>query len=343
MQWSFKHIAPRFIAIIATIFASSWIYNKVFWIPELKDQGPMLYNLIEYQNHNDVLYFGESSNYWVAPEDTDKRTISDMINDSLFGARLSGIQVPAYHAGMFLPVITHIHPNARVKHIVVTMNLRSFDKPWIYSTQEGALLRTRCFYYSTPPLYNRLCATLGFYDNPSPEFQDRKMLKAFEHDQIKANFPLAFTTVNTWKNSITYLNQDGSTNEDKQGLAHHYVKAYAFSIDTMNNPRIRDFDEIVNVCKLKNIKVYFNLLSENTQWADSLVGNKLSDLMRYNRDLLVDRYTRKGAVVIDNLEAVPGKHFGEKNWTTEHYDQTGRAIIAKNVCKALAKVPRKSR
>lgn len=341
MQWSFKHIAPRVLAITATVFVSSWLYNKVFWIPELKDQGPMLYNLIEYQNHNDVLYFGESSNYWVAPEDTDKRTISDMINDSLFGARLSGIQVPAYHAGMFLPVIKHINPNSRVKHIVVTMNLRSFDKPWIFSTQEGALLRTRCFYYSTPPLYNRLCATLGYYDNPAPEYQDQKMLDAFEHDQIKANFPLAFSTVNTWKNSIIYLNPDGSTNEEKQGLAHHYVKAYAFSIDTLNNPRIRDFDEIVTVCKSKNINVYFNLLSENTQWADSLVGKELSDLMRYNRDMLVERYTRKGAVVIDNLEAVPGKHFGEKNWTTEHYDQTGRAIIAKNVCKALASVPRK--
>lgn len=341
MQWSFKHIAPRVLAIVATVVLSSWLYNKVFWIPELKDQGPMLYNLIEYQNHNDVLYFGESSNYWVAPEDADKRTISDMINDSLFGARLSGIQVPAYHAGMFLPVIKHINPNSRVKHIVVTMNLRSFDKPWIFSTQEGALLRTRCFYYTTPPLFNRLCATLGYYENPSAELQDKKMLEAFEKDTIKANFPLAYSTVNTWKNSIVYLNPDGSTNEEKQGLAHHYVKAYAFSIDTLNNPRIRDFDEIVNVCKSKNIKVYFNLLSENTQWADSLVGKELSTLMRYNRDILVNRYTKKGAVVIDNLEAVPGQHFGEKNWTTEHYDQTGRAIIAKNVSKALASVPRK--
>lgn len=341
MQWSFKHIAPRVLVIATTVVLSSWLYNKVFWIPELKDQGPMLYNLIEYQNHNDVLYFGESSNYWVAPEDADKRTISDMINDSLFGARLSGIQVPAYHAGIFLPVIKHINPYSRVKHIVVTMNLRSFDKPWIFSTQEGALLRTRCFYYTTPPLYNRLCATLGYYENPSAELQDKKMLEAFEKDTIKANFPLAYTTVNTWKNSIVYLNPDGSTNEEKQGLAHHYVKAYAFSIDTINNPRIRDFDEIVNVCKAKNIKVYFNLLSENTQWADSLVGKELSMLMRYNRDLLVNRYTKQGAVVIDNLEAVPGIHFGEKNWTTEHYDQTGRAIIAKNVCKALISVPRK--
>ena len=47
MQWSFKHIAPRFMAIVFTVVMSAIIYNKMFWIPELKDQGPMLYNLIE--------------------------------------------------------------------------------------------------------------------------------------------------------------------------------------------------------------------------------------------------------------------------------------------------------
>jgi hypothetical protein len=336
MQWSFKHIAPRFLAIILTIALSAFVYNKMFWIPELKDQGPMLYNLIEYQNHNDVLYFGESSNYWVDPNDSDKRTISDMINDSLDGVRLSGIQVPAYHAGMFLPVIKHIDPNSRVKHIVVTMNLRSFDQAWIFSTQEGALLRTRCFYYSTPPLYNRLCATLGYYDNPSAELQDQRMLNAFQNDAIRADFPLTYSSINQWKDNIVYKNANGSTNEEKQALAHHYVKAYAFSIDTFNNPRIKDFDEIVKVCNSKNIKVYFNLLSENTEWADSLVGPELSRLMRYNRDVLVKRYTAKGAVVIDNLDAVPADCFGEKNWTTEHYNQTGRAIVARNVRLSLS-------
>lgn len=338
MHLSFKHIAPRILVLVLTVWVSAVVYKKVFWIPELKDQGPMLFNLIEFQNHNDVLYFGESSNYWVAPEDTDKRTISDMINDSLQGARLSGIQVPAYHAGMFLPVIRHIDPNSRVKTVVVTMNLRSFDKPWIYSTQEGALMRTRCFYYSTPPLLNRLCATLGYYHHPSAEQQDAKMLYAFEHDSIKVDFPLTYVTVNSWKDKIVYQNPDGSTDEDKQALAHHYVKAYAFSIDTSTNPRVKDFDNIVKVCRQKNIQVVFNLMAENTEWADSLVGTELADVMRFNRNLLVSRYTRMGAVVVDNLEAVPGIHFGEKNWTTEHYNQFGRAIIARNVRNALKSV-----
>lgn len=337
MKMSISHIAPRLLVILMTVMASAWVYKKVYWVPELKDQGPMLYNLLEYQWHNDVLYFGESSNYWVSSEDNDKRTISDMINDSIEGMRLSGLQVPAYHAGMFLPVIKLIEPGSRVKSIVVTMNLRSFDKPWIYSTQEGALLRTKCFYYDKHPLYNRLCATLGYYSNPSAEEQDEKMLYCFEHDSIKVDFPLKWQTVNSWKDHVLYYKPDSSTDEEKQSLAHHYVKAYAFSIDTINNPRIKDFDAIVQVCKAKGIKLYFNLLSENVAWADSLVGPDLARVMRYNRDLLVNRYSSMGVTVIDNLELVPAQNFGEKTWTTEHYDQYGRLMVARKVAKVLMK------
>lgn len=337
MEWSFKHIAPRVLVLMLTIWLSAFVYKKIYWVPELKDQGPMLFNLLEFEWHNDALYLGESSNYWVSPDDQDKRTISDMINDSLQGMRLSGLQVPAYHAGMFLPIVNWIDTHSRVKHLVVTLNLRSFDKPWIYSTQEGALMRTRCFYYDHHPLYNRLCATLGYYYNPSAEQQDEAMLYAFEHDSIKVNFPLQWYTVNSWKDHIVYLKPDGSTDEDKQALAHHYVKAYAFSIDTVDNPRIKDFDAMAKICKAKGIKLYYNLLSENLQWADSLVGPDLVRVMKYNRDLLVERYSRMGVIVIDNLELVPGASFGEKNWTTEHYDQFGRLLVARRVAAVLMK------
>lgn len=337
MKLTFKYILPRILVLMVTVCVSSMVYKKVYMEPELKEQGPLKFNLLEFQWHNDVLYFGESSNIWTDPADTDKRNISDMINDSLTGMRLSGIQHSAYHAGMFLPVIASVDPRSRVKHLVVTMNLRSFDQAWIYSGLEGNLRRTACFYQLTDPMYNRLCATLGFYEHKDPEKQNAAMLKAFKEDTIKVPFKLKWLTIDQWKDNIVYHLSDGKTDEEKQALAHHYVKAYAFSIDTLNNPRIHDFDRIVNECQTKGIKLYFNILSENTRYADSLVGPELTRLMRYNRDLLVRRYAAKGAIVIDNLETVDAMDFSEKNWTTEHYNQRGRARVAAKVRKAIEK------
>lgn len=336
MNW-FKYIAPRLLIVTVVAIISSYVYKSIYWQPELKDQGSMLFNLLEYQWHNDALYMGESSNYWVDPSDTDRRTISDMINDSLAGGRLSGLQVPAYHAGMFLPIVERIDPKSRVKHLVVTMNLRSFDQAWIYSELEDQLMRTKCFYEPTDPLYNRMRATLGYYPQPTAKEQEAKMLHAFEFDTLKTDFPLPFNTIKTWCEQEKFPLPEGGEDFPKRELADHYIKAYAFQIDTLNNPRIKDFDRIVELCRQKNIKLYFNILSENTQWADSLVGKELVWLMRQNRDLLVQRYAKMGVVMIDNLERVPGECFGEKNWTTEHYNQRGRRIVAMLVKDSLSR------
>lgn len=323
--------------LLITLAVSGTLYRTVYMVPELKDQGPMLYNLLEYQWHNDALYIGESSNIWTSPEDDDKRNISDMINDSLDGYRLSGLQAPAYHAGLYLPVIERIDPASRVKHVVVTMNLRSFGKPWIFSPLEGQLMRTRCFYASPWPLFNRMRAALGGYENPGADDQDKKMLYAFEYDTLKTSYPLPFHTIKRWCEQEKFPLPEGGEDFPKRVLADHYIKAYAFQIDTVANPRIRDFDQMVKVCKKKGIQLYFHILAENTEWADSLVGPELVRLMRDNRDLLVERYNKMGAIVIDNLESVPGAHFAEKNWTTEHYDQSGRQIVAIRIRKVLEK------
>lgn len=337
MKISIKHIFFKSLAIVLTIAISHFVYKTIYWEPELKDQGNMLFKLREFQWHNDIIYIGESSNYWISPTDEDKRTISEMVNDSIEGQRLSGMQSPAFHAGMYLPIIENIDTRSRVKQLVVTMNLRSFGQPWIYSGSENSLQRTKCFYQSYAPLYNRMCAALGFYYNPQADAQEKKMLHCFEFDTLKVDFPLKYNTIKSWCDVVKFPLPDGTEDFPKRQLADHYIKAYAFQIDVENNIRIKDFDKIAEICKAKNIQLYYNILGENVQWADSLVGSELVYFMRANRDLLMERYSKKGVIMIDNLAEVPGDYFGEKDWTTEHYNQYGRLIVAKNVAKALNK------
>jgi hypothetical protein len=39
--------------------------------------------------------------------------------------------------------------------------------------------------------------------------------------------------------------------------------------------------------------------------------------------------------VVKSFELVNGKDFINQNWTTEHYNQNGRWILAKNVLKQI--------
>ena len=57
--------------------------------------------------------------------------------------------------------------------------------------------------------------------------------------------------------------------------------------------------------------------------------------MNKNAKLLQFYYGRKGVLVVNNLNEVPNEQFIDQLWTTEHYAQKGRLIIAKNLAKAI--------
>ena len=79
----------------------------------------------------------------------------------------------------------------------------------------------------------------------------------------------------------------------------------------------------------------FNLMAENMEKAESLVGEDLIFLMNENRELLLNYYRSKGVLVVDNLYSVEDQLFIDQTWTTEHYAEGGRKTIAKHVVGAM--------
>lgn len=196
-------------------------------------------------------------------------------------------------------------------------------------------------YAQYPAIINRFLFSLNAFENKTEKQREQDMLEQWERDELKFPYPFKYKNVREWDKGMAdggYKKADGSWDQPKIDLACHYIKAYAFQIDTLNNPRLKDFDEIVNVCKKKNLNIVFNLMAENVQYADSLVGKDLIYLMKQNRDFLVKRYRSKGVVVVDNLEAVNGKDFVDQHWTTEHYNERGRKVVAKNLAEGLRKI-----
>jgi hypothetical protein len=152
-------------------------------------------------------------------------------------------------------------------------------------------------------------------------------------------FDFKYKTVRDWDVSYGQYGwdmPDGLPEKNKILLTCHYIKAYAFNLNE-NNPRVKDFDEIADWCNKNKINLYLNLLAENIEYADSLVGKELVFLMKQNRDYLVKRYSKNNCVVVDNLENVNGLEFTDQTWTTEHYGYKGRMIIANNLADSLKK------
>lgn len=337
-----KKISLRFALLILSLILCNFIYIKTFWKNDLVSaNAKVLTTLLNTQDSADIIYLGESSNTTYDLKDSCKKSISELAADYFPSIVLKQVQKEATHAGNYILLLRHLKNNGRVKTAIITLNLRSFDAAWINSKLETSLLRTNVLLQKYPPLLNRFLLTLNTYEKKSEKEREEIVVSHLKKDPLSFPYKFKYKTAHEWDSAMAnggYINPDGSWNNQKIELACHYIKAYAFTIDTATNPRIDDFDKIVKVCKDKNIRLILNLMAENLQYADSLVGRDLVFLIKRNRDLLIKRYNKNGVIVVDNLDLVCGYDFIDQNWTTEHYNQRGRIKIAKNLANSLKQI-----
>jgi hypothetical protein len=79
----------------------------------------------------DVLVFGDSSNWYTAKKDTDKRSISRMLRDRLPGCTVRCITHAAYHPEVYAAFCQYIVRQKNLPHIIIIpINLRAFSPEW---------------------------------------------------------------------------------------------------------------------------------------------------------------------------------------------------------------------
>lgn len=333
-----KHIGIRVFVLLVLLIGLNFLYVQFLYEKDLQQHSSIINEVRAVNDTIQIVYFGESSNFTFKDIDVDKRSISDFIADFYPDKQLKAINKEATHAGIYKILIENIPTESDIETLIVTLNLRSFNADWIYSKLETPLQKSVVLLRNNPPLLNRFLLSFKGYDIKTDKERLAQVLKRWEKDKL--NFPYSFPYDNVidWDKSVA--NHEWKTikeNPDQAfvDLAAHYVKTYAFQIDTNSNPRIKDFDRIVEIARKRGWNLVFNLLAENTEKAKEMVGDDLVYLMKQNRDLLVDRYRKKGVIVVDNLETIPSDQYIDQNWTTEHYDEAGRKTIAANVAMAL--------
>ncbi|MBL0913744.1 MAG: DUF4843 domain-containing protein [Bacteroidia bacterium] len=330
--------AIRALFILLMPFLMNYVYTKFWYEDDLRKNEDLLHLVNSLPQETEIVYLGESSNITPNKKDTNWSSISTFLAGYYPSLYVYDITKPAAHAGVYKELLKRIPPSSPVKTVVLTLNLRSFGAGWIYSDLETSLQKSMVLLRYRPPLFNRFLLAFKAYDHASKEDRRKQCLEAWEQDPL--HFPYAFPhkNVREWDNHISskgMYGADGTRDQKLTETACHFVKNYAFCIDTLRNPRIRDVDEIVELARRRGWNLVLNLMAENTERAAQLAGEDLVYLMEENRKLLVSYYERKGVPVVDNLHRVPDSCFSDRDWPTEHYTEQGRRIIARNVAETL--------
>jgi hypothetical protein len=335
---SIKYVAVRILTLGALLLVMNLLYKQLFYERDLQKYSPIINLVRDVPLDADIIYLGESSNNTAREDDQDNRKISDFIGDYYPGVDLYDLTKPAAHAGIFKVLLEHMPRESEVKTVIVTLTLRSFNAQWIHSTLETPLQKSLVLLRPYPPLVDRFLLSFKAYDIKTDMEREKEFKRQWVKDHLKFPYEFQFEDVKQWDHWMAYSgirDSSGEIDRAQTELACHYIKAYGFQIDTLTNPRIKDFNDIVELARERGWKLVFNLMAENTEKAGQLVGDDLLFLMNENRQLLLDYYRSRGVVVVDNLSAVEDQQFIDQDWTTEHYGEKGRKTIAKKVAGAL--------
>lgn len=328
----------RVVLLAGMLLGMDQLYRHVLFPRDLAEHTPIMEQVRAARDRAEVVYLGESSNFTFQDEDADKRSISQFAAEYFPTQRWATIQQGALHAGQYRQLLRNIPADAPLETVVVTLNLRSFDATWIHSKLETSLQKSMVLARPGPPLWRRFQLSFRAFDRKTEAERAADRRAQWLRDTLE--YPLGELpgrTVPAWDSAVGERGvpgPDGKRSDFLTSLATQYVKTYAFQIDTLTNPRIRDFDGIVELCRDRGWKLVLLLLPENVTRAGDLVP-ELPWFMRQNRDVLVARYRRAGAVVVDLLELLPNADFSDQDWTTEHYGEAGRKQIARRLAEAM--------
>ena len=334
-----KKLLIRILVIAALLFAMNWVYSKWFFEKDLLEHS----DIIELPRQVvadscQVVYLGESSNNTYGYAEPDHRKISAMVAEYFPELRVGDMTKAASHAQTYYYMLKQIPEESSVETVVVTMNLRSFGANWIYSKLETALRKQLVLLQDYPPLVNRFLLAFKAYPIRSEKEWSELTMKHWKNDPLEFPYPCEWKNTHQWDSTFAWrgwTDFEGNRDQEMTVLACHFIKVYGFQIRD-DNPRVKDFDDIVALCRERGWHLVLNLMAENVDKANELVGKDLMFLMKQNRDYLMNRYGHlEDVTVVDNLNLVRDVNFIDQDWTTEHYYAEGRHIIAEQVAEAL--------
>lgn len=275
------------LALIVT--ASNFCYTYFgFYASDISKCGAELVHKFDSGAYKaNMVYFGESSNFTYSETDSIQKSISELIGDFNPNDKILTISKGAIHTLTYKTFIDRIPANSSIKTIILTVNLRSFGINWIESNLETNLSRANIMYSNYSPVIKKFLLSFKAYDNKEP-FERKDIIKYhYNHDKFTLRSK-KFETVGDWDKFVFdkgIPDQSGNKDLKKTETACHFIKNYAFQLNE-SNPRIKDLDEIIEICKRKNIQLIYHLLPENYERAAELCGTDLEILMSENVEYL---------------------------------------------------------
>jgi hypothetical protein len=274
---------------------------------------------------SNVLFFCDSVDFYISPDDVDQRFLSQMIADGLPHNSIIAATGRAMHAGIYNDTLTYISAQqlALPNCVVIPINLRSFASYWVWNPG-WQFNDYRRFLVMDSPGYRFLVRPLTafrYYTDYgiSQHAYDNMILRDRYHDLglLKDYFGPRYE------------------HADDDAISHRIDLYYAEPIQP-DHVRLRDLIAIQQWGVEHSIPTIFYVTPVDIDIIRLKGRQETAEQVEANADFIINTLKQTGAEVYNLAFAFPSESFyyGEP-YPNEHLNQTGRMELADKVIRMI--------
>ena len=302
-----------FLFVLPFIVAFYYIkYLEINKFPELNQVKKDL------SKKTHVLMFGSSFNHWNSKNDTDRRSVSEMIGSKI-DLKTDGISHAAYGADIFLEFCKYIiKQENKPKIIIIEINLRSFSAEWDMRP-ETQFVKERVLLSGFPYV------NLKFHNITPNTFSKQPVYK---YDKIVG-------TINDFTPNFEYQKKFDTLTETKKGFIMHYM----YELDK-NHRKLKSLKEISEVLVRNNIIPIFFVAPIDYKRGELLFGKEFTKNIKKNVSIIKSIFN-ENITVLDYSYSLETKDFDYVIRPYEHLKQYGKLLIASSIANKIKEIEKK--
>jgi hypothetical protein len=260
----------------------------------------------------DVILFGSSVNRYTDAHDTDKRSISEMLNDMQLQRSVVGFSHNAYNAEIFSWFIETLDKRDRVSTLIVPLNIRTFSPEWDLRPQYQ-FFALRHLLHGLPYFSNIIFDGLSEHEWHS--------FPIYLH-----NYPVGTVA------DFSHINPEVSAQETlRQGFIFHYMQPVS-----PTHRKIVALKRIAQKAQACNMRLIVYVTPIDIERAQRCNVEGFAEYQRRTVEIVRDALQDMPLEFIDMSTLLPSSQFTYNNYPNEHLTMYGRAVVAGRLSKQLS-------
>jgi len=271
----------------------------------------------------DVIFFCDSTNFAYDLQDTDTRSISQMLQDMMEKRQVLTINRGAYDMDVYLAYCKYIaRSKSRPALAIIPINMRCFSPGW--DQRPGWQSEQERFFLDFPFLRSFYKPLLVF----KVVSANRISTEQYNQTNVYCDEELVgkvrdFDFTCTDPNSVT-------DDQIRKSCVFNYM--YPLRSD---HRKLRSLVEIVSVLNSIGAECLFYITPLDMATGRKHLSDKFCQRVRKNVELVKVLLRNENARLLDLSETVSSEHFAWSVYPNEHLDQHGRLSIADHLNRAL--------